>query len=151
MSDWRGQMEAALADFLAVSQLAEDELAPDALEVQYHTAPHRPSGLPSGKMAVYAFWGDGEWLKIGKAGAKSDARFRSQHYAVGRAKSSLANSLCADEAFVRRTGISPATCGDWIKTNTHRCNVLLEGRAPKSRMSLLEAFLHHRLRPRYEG
>lgn len=151
MSDWRAQMSSAVADFVAVAQLAGDTVSSTDLAAEYLVAPHRPSGLPTGKMAIYAFWAEGEWLKIGKVGANSDARYRSQHYAFGRARSSLANSLCNDTQMVARTGITPETCTDWIKTHTHRCNLLISVQHPKSLLSLLESFLHHRLRPRYEG
>lgn len=119
--------------------------------VDFRPAPHRSSGLPAGMMAIYAFWGDGAWLKIGKVGANSDARFRSQHYLPGSARSTLAGSIRADVDLSVRCAIDPAACGEWIRTNTHRCNVLLPATYPKSLLALLEAFLHHRLQPRYEG
>jgi hypothetical protein len=43
-------------------------------------APHRPKGLPIGRMAAYCFFLNGQALKIGIAGPKSDARFRSHQY-----------------------------------------------------------------------
>lgn len=151
MSSCRAQMSSAVADFVEVARLAGGAVTAADIAIECLEAPHRPSGLPAGKMAVYAFWGDGEWLKIGKVGANSDARYRSQHYAFGRARSSLANSLCNDTQIVARTGITPDSCTDWIKTHTHRCNLLISAQHPKSLLSLLEAFMHHRLGPRYEG
>lgn len=151
MADWREEMEVVLTDFEKVSQLVGANYNLSELQIEFLKAPHSPSGLPKGKMAVYAFWGEGEWLKIGKVGAKSNARYRSQHYSVGRAKSSLANSLCNDAAMIGIRGLSVETCSDWIKTNTHRCNILVLSSYPKSWLSLLEAFLHCRLHPRYEG
>lgn len=151
MSDWRLDMHSALADFRQVADLAGHPIVENALQVEFHPTPHRPTGLPKGKMAVYCFWWNGEWLKIGKVGPNSDARYRSQHYSVGRAASSLANSLIKDERFREAEGFSEETIGDWIKSNTSRCNVLIGADEPRSLLSLLEAFLHQRLGPRYEG
>ena len=149
--DWRKQIAAALDDFLQVAKLAGEDVAAPIWTVDFRPAPHRSSGLPKGMMAIYAFWGDGAWLKIGKVGANSDARFRSQHYLPGSARSTLAGSILADGELSARCAIDPVGCGDWIRANTHRCNVLLPATYPKSLLSLLEAFLHHRLNPRYEG
>jgi hypothetical protein len=44
-------------------------------------------------MAVYCFFLDGRALKIGIAGPNSDARFRSQHYNLNSARSTLAGSI----------------------------------------------------------
>ncbi len=151
MNDWRHDISSALADFRQVVGLCGDQISEDDSEIEYHPAPHRATGLPKGKMAVYCFWGDGVWLKIGKVGPNSDARYRSQHYQPGRAVSSLANSLCKDERMTAVTDSPKGACEAWIKAHTHRCNILLSSRQPKSLLSLLEAFLHHRLKPRYEG
>lgn len=151
MSDWQAQMEAALSEFTKVAALAGHMIPLDEIEAEFRAAPHRSSSLPLGKMAVYAFWGDGEWLKIGRVGANSNARYNSQHYSPGRANGSLANSLCRDERICTNPGFSEETCSDWIRANTHRCNLLISAKHPKSLLSLLEAFLHHRLKPRYEG
>ena len=148
---WKTDIEAALTDFSSVAKLATREDFTVPIEVEFLPAPHRPSGLPAGKMAVYAFFGGGGWLKIGKVGPNSDARFRSQHYAPGRARSSLAGSLLMDDSFATENAIEANSCGDWIKSNTHRCNIYLPASSEKSLLSLLEAFLHHRLKPRYEG
>lgn len=151
IEDWQEEMTTAVSYFLEVAALSGDEVAPRDIDVEFRAAPHHPSGLPVGKMGVYAFWWKGEWLKIGKAGPNSDARFRSQHYQPGRAASSLANSLCNDERMQAVAEFDRTSCSDWIKANTSRCNLLLDARQPRTLLSLLEAFLHHRLKPRYEG
>lgn len=149
--DWHDQIAAALDDFVQVAQLSGETITAPVWNLDFRPAPHRSSGLPAGMMAIYAFWGDGVWLKIGKVGANSDARFRSQHYLPGSARSTLAGSILADTDLSIRCAIDTSACGDWIRANTHRCNVLLPASYPKSLLSLLEAFLHHRLKPRYEG
>jgi hypothetical protein len=68
-------------------------LAEAKYEIVDRGAPHIPVGLPEGKMGIYTFWHDGRFLKIGRAGPKNNARFRSQHYGF-KARSTLAKSLC---------------------------------------------------------
>lgn len=148
---WKADMEHALGDFIEVARLAGYSLAPDDLRVEYCGAPHRqPARLPVGSMALYAFHGPDGWLKIGIAGQQSQARFTSQHYNAGSAPSTLAASLCRDLAMANSTDFSPECAGDWIRTNCHRVNVLLDAKRGRSLLALLEAFLHARLKPRYE-
>ncbi|WP_239492727.1 hypothetical protein [Luteitalea sp. TBR-22] len=47
-------------------------------------------------------------------------------------------------------GFDPADAGAWIKSATHRVNILMPTSEPRELLALLEAFLHLRLRPRYE-
>lgn len=102
-------------------------------------------------MAVYGFWHDGAWLKIGKVGPNSNVRYAGQHYNPNSARSSLAASLLHDSQMCFAAGIGPDSVGDWIKTHTSRVNILLPATRRPELLSLLEAFLHVRLRPRYEG
>ena len=152
MSDWRKDIANAIADFAAVAELAGSPLQPGDVTVEFLDAPHRPpKRLPAGKMAVYGFWHGGEWLKVGKVGSKSQARYVSQHYGLGRALSSLPGSLIKDSRSSALPGFSPASAGDWVKAHTNRVNILLPSERGKRLLSLLEAFLHARLEPRYEG
>lgn len=151
MTDWRAEIESAVTDFEAVARLANDRPAKLNLSIEFLPAPHRPASLPAGKMAIYCFWGRGEWLKIGKVGPKSNARFLSQHYNANSARSTLAGSLIAEEAVAKIADFDPASCGAWVMANVHRCNIFVDAGQPKTLLSLLEAFLHHRLHPRYEG
>ena len=81
MSDWRTEIDSAIKDFINVAELAHMKLNLDDFEIEYLEAPHTPpSNLPNGKMAIYGFWLDGKWLKIGMVGPKSKARYTSQHY-----------------------------------------------------------------------
>lgn len=125
-------------------------LASDDLKVERLSAPHMsPTRLPPGQMAVYAFWGDGAWLKIGKVGPKSNARYTSQHYLAGSAPSTLAASLLASPP--KDQSFSPDQVGAWLRERTCRLNILIPATQPRELLSLLEAFLHLRLRPRFEG
>jgi hypothetical protein len=47
-------------------------------------------------------------------------------------------------------GFDPKEPGLWIKAATHQVNILMPDSRERA-LSLLEAFLHLRLRPRYEG
>ncbi len=148
--DWRAEAEAAAEAFHTVAEIGGTPLGRGELMIEALPAPHRPpSRLPAGRMAVYGFWGDGQWLKVGKVGANSSARYTSQHYNTGSALSTLAGSLIkappADPLF------TASSCRDWICASTSRVNWLLPADRPRELLSLLEAFLHLRLRPRFEG
>ena len=149
---WDKQLTDTLKDFQTVASLAGHSLDTTSIAVELLSAPHRqPKRLPQGMMAVYGFWWDGSWLKIGKAGLKTKARYTSQHY-TGSAMSTLAGSLRADPEFInKKTGFSVASPGDWIKAETNRFNILIPGVHGILLVALLEAFLHLRLRPLYEG
>jgi len=149
--DWRADIEGALSDFSKVARLAGDDQAAVEFQVEYLEAPHQPTELPTDTKAVYSFWGDGEWLKIGKAGPKTGPRFRYQHYNPGSASSTLAASIVSCKQINSRHSIPRDQVGDWIKANTHRCNIFMKDSQPDTMHSLLEVFLHHRLKPRYEG
>ena len=72
-----------LDDFLEVVRISHANIRRQNLEVDYNNAPHKPpKGLPSEKMAIYIFEYAGRILKVGKVGAKSSARYTSQHYNV---------------------------------------------------------------------
>lgn len=150
-SIWHMEVSEAIDAFVKTAALARLMLAPSDLEVEFLPAPHKqPSNLRHGTMAVYGFWSDGHWLKIGKAGTNSAARFTSQHYNPNSAKSTLARSLQNDSRMIGCEGFDPKVPGDWIRASTHRVNIYLSSEQPKEALSFLEAFLHLRLRPRYE-
>lgn len=151
MKDWRDEIVSVLEAFVTVAELAGEHIKVDEIKVEILPAPHKqPPSLPSGKMAVYAFWWDGEWLKIGQVGPNSGARFTSQHY-TGSAMSTLAGSLAKDPRMEQVIGFDKQNPGEWIKKSTCRVNILVPSQRRKELLSLLEAFLHIRLKPRYEG
>jgi hypothetical protein len=151
MTDWRSQVHDTLLTFVAVAQLAGEPIGWDAIEVEYLRAPHRPpSRLPADKTAIFGFWGDGVWLKLGRAGPNSNARYTSQHYNPGSAPSTLAKTLADDPHMLTVAGFDPTAPGEWMKDVTHRVNVLLPASTHPELVLLLEAFLNLRLRPRYD-
>ena len=150
-NDWKTDALSALEAFVAAARLAEAPLFDADMQIEFSQAPHeRPTGMPKGKMAVYGFWGDGEWLKIGKAGPKSGPRFAYQHYKANSANSTLAGSLIKDRNMIGIPGFDGDDPGDWVQKHTHRMNIFMSAEQPRELLSFLEAFLHLRLRPRYE-
>ena len=124
-------------------------------------APHRrPSSLPVGAQAMYAFLLGNACLKVGKAGPKSQARFTSQHYG-DKAWSTLAKSIIKDKspilklvsAGARREieELTIASAGHWLEQNTARFHIFLPAIAPACALAFAEAFAQCRLRPIYEG
>lgn len=112
--------------------------------------PHvKPKNLPKGYAAVYMFAYNSEWLKIGKANIKSKARFTSHHYGFN-AKSTLAKSLASDVT-MKDYGICRETARAWIAQNTYRINILVKAEKGKAATELIEAIMHYKFRPRYEG
>ena len=112
--------------------------------------PHQPKTLPIQSMGIYTFWYDGEFLKIGKAGPNSNARFFSQHYNPRSAKSTLAASILEDKA-MQGKGINEGNVGQWIKNNCRRIDILLDSDLGIFSLELIEAALHYRYEPVYEG
>lgn len=144
--------EDAVRDFMQVSALAGVALEATAITIERLSAPHRPpSRLPAGKMAVYVFTHGRDTLKVGKAGANSQARYISQHYNPGSAQSTLAASIFSDRARYGLEDAKVTEIGAWIKANVDRVNLLMDERTGITILTLLETFLHCRLRPRYEG
>lgn len=134
----------ALADFQII--VKSNEIASEIWHM-----PHTPRKLPQGKMAVYAFFLNGKALKIGHAGASSNARYQSQHYNSNSSPSNLARSILKDPAKVGITGVNELNIGDWIRRNTDRVNFLIPASATNHTRTLLETFLHHRWQPMFEG
>lgn len=151
-----------IADFIQVAALAGIIITAQDVEYEILPAPHtRPKKLPVGKMAVYVFCTADKCLKVGKVGMKSHARFTSQHYSPGSAKSNLAKSLLNDKTSVGVsslffladdvTDLSENNVGTWIAQNTTRYHFYLDEARPRLLLSLLEVFLHCRLQPIFEG
>ena len=142
---------ALIQDFVRVASIAGKSIAESDIDVESLPAPHRATSLPKGKMAVYVFSYGDVVLKVGKVGANSGPRYTHQHYNAASAASTLAASLINGGADIGASGLTVETAGEWIRTNTHRTNFLLKAEQGVPLLSLLEAFLHCRLEPRFEG
>lgn len=135
---------------ITVVQLAGENIREDQLQIVDRGVPHQPSGLPKGKFGIYSFEFADEFLKIGKVGQNSDARFRSQHYSPKSSQSNLAKSILNDSDFVR-FNLTDDTIADWIKKNVRRIDFIIDASLGVFVLNLIEAFLHLLLKPKYEG
>ena len=102
-------------------------------------------------MAVYVFSYQGQALKVGKVGTKSQARYTSQHYNPGSVPSTLAASLLKESSAINVSGLSKSNVTEWIKRNTDRFNLIIDETSGIRVLTLLESFLQCRLRPIFEG
>lgn len=112
--------------------------------------PHQAKTLPIGAMGIYIFLYNEEFLKIGKVGPSSNARFLSQHYNPKSAPSTLAASILTDLQ-MQDKGIDENNVGLWIKNNCRRVDILLDSDLGLFTLELIEAALHYKYEPRYEG
>jgi hypothetical protein len=143
----------ALVDtFRQVAQLADVKLPEDAMTVETLLAPHKPPpSLPMGMMAVYVFSWKARCLKVGKAGPNSHARYAHQHCSPGSSRSNLAKSLLATRDELGLSDLTDSNVGAWMRANVDRTNFLLHEDCGIPTLTLLEAFLQCRLKPRFEG
>jgi hypothetical protein len=140
-------------------------LGPARAEVRVQSLgrPHVPTPLPVGWQGVYCFEYEGAWLKVGKAGPKSGARWISQHYNRGSAMSTLAFSLVKYGHFgsvdhpslrdlrPRLQTVSPDDIGEWIRRHTERVNLVIRAEMGREGLAHLEAIAHRVLKPVFEG
>jgi len=122
------------------------------IEIVDRGCPHtQPSGLKNGYAAVYSFIDkdSGQFLKIGKANEKSQARYVSQHYGFS-ARSTLATSICEGKQMLAR-GVEKKDIKKWILENTQRIDILINCDNNKWATTLIEAIMQYKYMPRYEG
>jgi len=135
---------------IQVASLADLEVNKNQVEIIDRGCPHTPKGLPEGKMGIYMFKCGDSFLKIGKASSKSNARFRSQHYAPNRSQSNLAKSILNDPS-MRKYNLNDESVGTWIEQNVRRIDLLIDSSVGIFVLNLFEAFLHCKYNPKYEG
>jgi hypothetical protein len=143
-------MNDPIGEFLKALELTGTKVDASKIVVDDLGCPHTSKGLPHGKMAIYTFQRGNRYLKIGKAGPNSDARFRSQHYNPNRAKSNLAKSLL-DDPDMAAFNLNEKNIEKWIKNNVRRIDILIEQDVGILVLNFLETFLHCKYRPKYEG
>lgn len=134
----------------SVTSILGNRLNSNQYQIIDRGVPHTPKLLPSQKMGVYTFWYGSRCLKIGKAGPNSNARFFSQHYNPGSAGSTLAASILLDPEN-HALGLDAHSIGPWIKDNCQRIDILLDVRLGIFTLELVEAILHYKYEPKYEG
>ncbi|MDR2558676.1 MAG: hypothetical protein LBC86_03915 [Oscillospiraceae bacterium] len=112
--------------------------------------PHRSKTLPQGKMAIYTFVHNGQFLKIGKVGKNSNARFSSQHYNPGSAMSTLSKSILRDPS-MKNHGLNHANIKPWMKQNLHRIDIIIDAGLGNEFLARIEDVMHYMFNPKYEG
>ncbi len=133
-----------------VSHFLGREIDMQKVQIIDRGLPHTPKSLKPGTMGVYTFNYNGQFLKIGKAGPNSNARFLSQHYNPASANSTLAKSILYDPTMAM-LGIREDNVGDWIKANCRRIDILLDVELGIFSLELVESSLHYKYQPKYEG
>ncbi len=134
-----------------VTQVLEKTIDLSRIKIMDRGNPHvAPKKLPEGKMAVYAFIYNDIFLKIGKVGAKSNARYTSQHYHPDSASSTLAKSVLEDKT-MQSLGLTKDNVGEWIKTNCRRIDIEIDCDLGIFTLDLIESMLHYKYTPKYEG
>jgi len=116
--------------------------------IEHQPVNHNPMALPDGKMAVYTFVKNDEFLKIGKANKNSKARYQSHHYYIRSGGSTLARSLVndANEPLINEENVRA-----WIISNCERFDVILDANLGPMALDFIEGILHYKFNPRYEG
>ncbi|MCX4190819.1 hypothetical protein [Methylophaga sp. OBS3] len=144
-------IELLINDFKKVLELSGLNPGDYVIHFEVTGVPHQVPKWRNGFSAIYIFHYGDSVLKIGKAGSKSKLRFTSQHYSAKAAKSTLARSLVNDEEFAKSHNVNEKNIADWIKNNTARTSLFVDANYGVFVLNLLEAFLHCRLKPVYEG
>ncbi len=157
-------IDLVLAKFREWGQARGIPIGASHIMVHYLGVPHRPVSLRVGWQGVYAFQLGATWLKVGKAGPKSNARWISHHYGPTRAISTLAGSLLRytqasslnlpslpPDLRARLVTIHPEAIGNWIKQNTARVNICIREELRQSGLTALENIALGVLHPVFEG
>jgi len=158
------ELEAVVASFLAWADSRKLVVCASDLRTQVLMPPHYPEPLPTGWQGVYTFKLDTAWLKVGKAGPRSNARWVSQHYYPTSSMSNLARSLLRYAACSEGTdprlpagvkaslrAIDPVEIGDWIRCHTARYNILIPASLGRDLLAELERIAIRVLRAVFEG
>lgn len=151
-----------VSEFAVAAEKAALAGWPCELKTELLRAPHTRPALPAGCGAVYAFalarpWlgqcGAGTVLKVGRIGARSEARFRSQHYNPRSAGSTLANSLLTYRIVWPWLGIERLiedAVKSWMLGNLDRMHIFVPDGHPVVSASL-EVFVRARIGSVFEG
>jgi len=142
----------SIPDLIRALEICGTQMSEAEFELKDMGVPHSPpTTLPKGKMAVYIFLYGEKCLKVGKVGTKSKPRYTHHHYGVGRAKSTLANSIVKNPEWIGMEKMEKEEVGAWLKNQTRRINILLDGGHDHEILNFVEAFYILRLKPVYEG
>jgi hypothetical protein len=147
-NDYRSEIENLIRKELALLGKESDA---DKIKVVDLGVPHTPRKLDTGTMAVYTFNLKGNFLKIGKVGSRSPARFTYQHYRASGSSSTFAKSLLGDLSMRETYFLNEGNVGGWIKEHCQRIDILIPVELGIFTLNLVEAVLHYKYEPMYEG
>lgn len=152
-----------IEDFTVAASSAPFAGWPCEMRGEMLPAPHRPPKMmPVGFGAVYAFAlapssvapaGGGTVLKVGKAGPKSAARFTSQHYSPGSARSTLAGGIVKYPILWPWLGIGAEEAADirsWMMARLDRLHIFVRDPSPEL-LTTVELYVRARIGSVYEG
>ena len=137
--------------FGQICTLLGETIDDNKIKIIYQKAPHKYQKLPEHSMGIYMFKYKDEFLKIGKVNSKSNARFTSQHYNSTSTRSNLAKSILENAEFCATHSITKDNIKEWMLQNLDRIDILLEDSLGVFALNLLEAILHYKYKPNYEG
>lgn len=123
---------------------------------------HNPTTLQKGWCGVYVFMNEKCCFKVGKAGAKSKARWNSHHYNLDETTpSTMPKSIMkhkqrfkmqySTEKHQEIDSLSKSNIQNWIKNNMSRIEFLIEDNGDPFVLGLLEALAQYHLKPIFEG
>jgi len=123
---------------------------------------HNPTTLQRGMCGVYVFMNESCCFKVGKAGAKSKARWNSHHYNLDETTpSTMPKSIMKHKERFKRQypsakhqeidALSKLNIQSWIKNNMSRIEFLIEDNGDSFALGLLESLAQYRLKPIFEG
>lgn len=123
---------------------------------------HIPTTLQNGMCGVYIFLSGKYCFKVGKAGAKSKARWNSHHYNLDDTtpstmpKSIVKNKEKFKTYFSSEMGdaidkLNKSNIQAWVKENLCRIELLIPEQEDSFALNLLEALAQFHLRPIFEG
>ena len=131
------------------SKLTGKLITTSDFEIAYQGLNHKPKSLPKGKVAVYTFLYNGQFLKIGQT--SYNARYQSHHYHTKSGRSTLANSLVNDP---KMPTVNTNNVNSWIKNNCERYDVLIDAnkfsKDIKFVLNFIEGLLQYKYNPKYE-
>ena len=145
--EWHSSIEDYVHVFIKIAHLAGITISRSDIGIEFLDAPHKPTALPLGKVAVYIFKDKNQVLKVGKVGPNSGPRYLSQHYRAS-APSTLCKSIMNDLDYPLE---EVDETGTFIKDKCDRANILVPEEYYPHCISLMEIFFHIKLNPKYEG
>ena len=123
---------------------------------------HIPTTLSASEKGVYVFLYGNYCFKVGKAGAKSQARWNSHHYNLDKTTpSTFPKSIKKDVTRFKRffpvekhteiDSLTPDNVKNWVRNNISRMEFKISSSESDYALNFLESLLQFRLMPEYEG